>query len=294
MIRHLEAASTVSGQILCMPRGLSAVVRRFVLFAAVVAVATCLGIADLQAAPISYVGPFVGNTVIYDNVREAANSAGDVAPLFGPPNVSGDSLDFDPVGFGASTIGGGADITDGNLAFVVMAKPGNAIQNIKIQEFGDTTLTGLGDDTTFSAVRMHGILKISEVDFVGINTISMPISITNFGPSGGDYGLATDAGGGPLFSTGWSGSTLVDLTTANPVVAAALAARNIVPTLGVTRISVNFDNTLVAISQAGTSALIAKKDTNGVIITTNIPEPTTCLLGLFGVALCGLAARRSR
>jgi hypothetical protein len=265
-----------------------------VLFAAIFSVATTFGFADLQAAPISYVGPFVGNTVIYDMVREAANSAGDVAPLFGPPTVSADSLTFDPVGFGASTIGGGVDITDGNLAFMVMAKPGNSIQNLQIQEFGDTTLTGPGDDTTYSAVKMHGILKISEVDFVGINTISMPISITNFGPSGGDYGLATDASGGPLFSSGWSGSTLVDLTTSNPVVAAALAARNIVPALGVTKISVNFDNTLVAISQTGTSALIAKKNAGGVIITTNIPEPTTCLLGILGVALCGVVARRVR
>ena len=64
--------------------------------------------------------------------------------------------------------------------------------------------------------------------------------------------------------------------------AAAFASQGIVPQLGVTKISVNFNNTLVAISQIGTSANIAKKD-NGIIITTNIPEPTSCLLAAFGL-----------
>lgn len=235
----------------------------------------------------------MGNTVTYQMVREAANSAGDTAPLFGPPTVSGDSLDFDPVGFSASTIGGGVDITDGNLAFMVKAKPGNSISNIQIAERGDTTLAGFGSDTTFSSVTMRGILNINEVDFVGINTIALPISITNFSPSGGTYGLGTDGGGGPLYASGWNGSLLFDLTTANPVVAAAFASQGIVPKTGVTKISVNFNNTLVAISQVGTSATIAKKD-NGIIIRTNIPEPTSALLAALSLALCGLVARRVR
>lgn len=235
----------------------------------------------------------MGNTVTYQMVREAANSAGDSAPLFGAPTVSGDSLDFDPVGFGASTTGGGVDITDGNLAFMVKAKPGNAINNLQISEAGDTTLAGFGSDTTYSSVAMRGILNISEVDFAGINTISLPISISNFSPSGGTFGLGTDGGGGPLFASGWTGSLLVDLTTSNPVIAAAFASQGIVPKTGVTKISVNFDNTLIAISQVGTSATIAKKD-NGVIIRTNIPEPTTGLLVALGLALCGMVTRRGR
>ncbi len=62
----------------------------------------------------------------------------------------------------------------------------------------------------------------------------------------------------------------------------------------VTKISVNFDNKLLAISQSGTTSLIAKKDTNGIIVTTNIPEPTSCLLAMFGLVVGGLATRRSR
>jgi len=259
---------------------------------AALGVAALFSAASSHAAPIVY-GDLMGNTVTFQNIREAANSAGDAGPLFGAPSVSGDSLDFDPVGFSASVIGPGVDITDGNLAFGVKAKAGNAINNILFQELGDTTLAGFGTDTTFSSVTMHGVLNITEVDFAGINTITIPIAITNFGPSGGTYGLGTDGGGGPTFSSGWSGSLFVDLTTANPTVAAALASQGISPSLGVTKISVNFNNTLVAIGQTGTSALIAKKD-NGIIITTNIPEPTSCLMAVFGLAICGAAARRSR
>lgn len=292
MIRLLETATTVSGLVSYLRSGSSALVRRTGFAAVTTAIAISLSVASSHAAPISY-PDMMGNTVIYQNIREAANSAGDAAPLFGAPSVSGDSLDFDPVGFGASVIGPGVDITDGNLAFMVKAKAGNAINNIQIQESGDTTLVGFGTDTTFTSVTMRGVLNINEVDFVGINTISMPISITNFSPSGGTYGLGTDGGGGPLFSSGWNGSLLVDLTTSNPAVAAALASQGVVPQLGVTKISVNFNNTLVAIGQTGTSANIAKKD-NGIIIRTNIPEPTSCLLAVFGLALCGVAARRGR
>ncbi len=205
-----------------------------------------------------------------------------------------DTLDFDPVGFNAHASGAnGIDLTDGNLAFMVKAKPGNGINNISISELGDTTLSGFGTDKTFTAVTMHGILNISEVGFVGINTVSMPISITNFSPSGGTFGLASDFGGGPGGSLGWSGSTLIDLTTANPAVAAAYAAQKLNPALPVTKISVNFDNTLMALSELGTQSLIAKKD-SGITIRTNIPEPTTCVLALFGMLATLVSIRRSR
>jgi hypothetical protein len=238
-----------------------------------------------MAAPINY-GDFMGDTVTYVMVQEDSNS-GDTPPLFGMPTVSNDSLDFNPVGFGASTTNGGVDVTDGNLAFMVVAKPGNAIANIKFNEFGDTTLAGiaaLGSQTTFSSVTMDGVLNISQVDGVGINSISIPFAMA-FSPSGGTYGLGTDGGGGPLFNTIWSGMAFIDVTQ-------ELIDRNIPFNLGATKISVNFDNTLVAISQVGTTALIAKKD--HVIITTNIPEPASCLLAVFSLVAGSVMIRRSR
>lgn len=235
------------------------------------------------AAPINH-GSFVGTDVTYVDVTEDSNS-GDIPPLFGAPTVSANSLDFTPVGFSASASGaGGVDITDGNLAFMVVAKPGKAIQNIKMTEAGDTTMAGNGNDNTITSVTGQGILNINEVDGVSINTIALPIDFS-YTPSGGSFGLGTDGGGGPNFNSLWSGVEFLDIQQ-------ILVSNNIPFNLGATKVSVNFNNTLVAVSQAGTSALIAKKD--HIIITTNVPEPTTCVIALIGLIAGVAAIRRKR
>lgn len=273
-------------------------------FAAAVVV-TLLHAGPAATAVINY-GSFVGSTTIYEAVQESSNS-GDAVPLFGPPvtsgivtpgfpavpcsacAIAGDSLDFNPVGFSAHSSGGGADVTDGNLSLVATAKPGLGLTNLLIQEFGDTALAGFGSDATFTAVTLTGILNISQVGGSGINAAALPFSLTAFNPSGGTFGLGSDFGGGPGGSLAWNGSLLIDLTTNNPAVAAIYAAQNLTLNSPVTKVSLNFDNTLIAISQQGTSALIAKKD--HVIITTNLPEPSSIILVF--VALVGtLLARR--
>lgn len=250
--------------------------------AALAVVGWCVWATVAQAAPINY-GNFSGNTVDFLNVTEDANSAGDAPPLFGPPAVAGDSLDFDPVGFNASATGAaGIDVTDGNLSFTIRAKQGYAIDMFSLSEAGDTTLAGFGTDGTFTSVTAIGVLNIEAVDGVGIATIAVPFSLT-FNPSGGTYGLASDGGGGPLFSTGWSGSLVKNVEQ-------ELINNNVPFTLGATQISINLDNTLTALSEAGTFSLIAKKDFGGVSITVNIPEPATWLmvsLGGLAVAACG-------
>lgn len=261
---------------------------RFLRLALLFCWVACLA-ATSHAASINY-GNFMGATVTYIGVTEASNS-GDAVPLFGPPTVSGDSLDFNPIGFSANSNNGGVDITDGNLAFMTQAKPGFGLFNMKIQEFGDTSMVGFGTDTTFTSVTLTGLLNIQEVGGVGINTVSIPISITNFSPSGGTFGLASDFGGGPGGTLAWNGSVLLDFTLANPAIAAIYADQHLDTSKPVTKVTLNFDNTLFAISQQGTSALIAKKD--HVIITTNIPEPTSLGLLLLATALgaCGWRKR---
>jgi hypothetical protein len=244
----------------------------------------------------------MGTHVTYVNVTE--DSGEEALPLFGAPTVTGNSIDFNPVGFDAASSNGGTDITDSNLVFMVTAKSGSRISELVFSEAGDTTLAGNvapGSMTTSTAVFATGVLDIHEVDFVGINHISVPFSFT-FTPSGGTYFLGTDGGGGPVFHTQWSGSVTLDIDS-------ILAANGIIvppgpvdPEGGATKISIDLDNTLVAVSQDGTSSVISKKDFGGITIRTNvrtepggdpeIPEPTAFVLAALG--LVGVIARRQR
>jgi hypothetical protein len=262
-------------------------------------------------AAINY-GDLSGTDVNFLMVQEDATTIGDAPPLFGRPTVNefplpalpcttatctvpGNTLDFTPVGFSASATGTGAtgvDITDGNLAFMVMAKAGQAIKNIKIIEQGDTTLSGtvpLNSMLTTTSAKMPTFIDIVAVDGVGITPINLsalstPAIIPSFSPSGGDFFLGTDGGGGPSFNTTWMGELFVDLE-------AVLVSRGIPFTQGVTKINVNLDNTLTALSEQGTSATIAKK--NFFTVTINIPEPATYGLA-FLAALVAVCCRRIR
>jgi hypothetical protein len=257
----------------------------------------------LLAAQINY-GSTMGTNVTYVNVTEDSG-ADEPLPLFGSPTVTGNSIDFNPTGFDAESMGPDSDITDSNLVFMVTAKSGSRISKITLSEAGDTTLTGNvapGSMGTASAVFASGVLDIHEVNFQGINHISVPFSFT-FNRSGGTYFLGTDGGGGPTFATEWNGSVMLDIDailTANGFV---IPPGAIDPDGGATKISIDMDNTLVAVSQQGTESRIAKKDFSGVVIRSNvptepggspeIPEPASFVLAVLSVLGLGIA-RRSR
>ena len=73
-------------------------------------------VSTASAAPISY-GDFIGTSVQYLDVIETANSPDDDEPLYGTPQLIGNTLDSDPRGFLAQTTSGANfDFTDGEGA----------------------------------------------------------------------------------------------------------------------------------------------------------------------------------
>lgn len=269
--------------------------------ASIIAFASAI-VSQAQAAPINY-GDFVGSTVTYRMVTE--DSGTDTVPpcMYCQPTVGGDTLNFNPVGFDAASSGPGADITDGQLLFMVESnnKQTQSIQNIKISEVGDTTLAGnvpLNSVGTSSSIRLATVVEIVEVDGAAISPITLTGMSTPPLPSlnpvythlpsntvsDGTWQLGVDGNGGPLFFTQWAGNLFVDIQD-------ALVKSGVPFTRGATKLTVNIDNILAATSETGTSATIAKKDF--ITITTNVPEPGTVGLAFLAM-LAGLAGRRGR
>lgn len=272
----------------------------FAIVAAVVFIPALLS-RPSSAAQINY-GSHIGTHVTYVNVTE---DSGPDEPLglFGPPTVTGNSIDFNPIGFDALSAGVGSDITDSNLVFMVTAKSGSRISAISLAEAGDTTLGGNvapGSMGTASAVYGSGVLDIHEVDFQGINHISVPFSFT-FSPSGGTYFLGTDGGGGPTYNTSWTGSVTLDIDAILTANGFTITPGPLDPDSGATKVSIDLDNTLLAVSEQGTSATINKTDFGALTRRSNvptepggdrevIPEPTSFVLAALGTA--ALAMRR--
>jgi hypothetical protein len=255
-------------------------IRRFTSIAFACCVALAAWIPSSLANPINY-GDFMGTSVTWVDVTEA--SATDNLPLFDMPTPAGDSLNFDPIGFSASATGLAPpiDLTDGQLLFMVVAKPGKAIANIKFAESGVTTVTGVGTDLTYTDVSAEGMLEINEVDGNPIDVIDVPISLIFSHRADGQWQLVTD---GEALTLPWTGMQFIDLN-------AILDANNIPYDLGVTKLSVDLDNALIARSEQGSLAFIDKKDY--FIVTVNVPEPATLML--LGLALiASLASFRSR
>lgn len=245
--------------------------------------------APALAEPITY-GDKMGADVWYRNISEDANTAGDEPPLFGEPDVNGNSLNFDPVGFSASSENGGTDQTDGQLNFMVEPKDKGsyAINNIKIKELGDTGLVRSNDNEAFTEANLFVHAEIVEIDGESIDPISVDRTGV-FSPMDGSYRLSVI--GGTDFDTAWMGSAYLDLV-ASPEYQAYLDGLDMLPQVGITKVNIALDNRLKALSQEGTSAVIAKKDQ--LIITTNIPEPASSMLAITGIlaTLLNLGRRR--
>ncbi len=228
------------------------------------ALAVALGVVSTAQADIFSYGDFAGSDFAFLNVTEGTGSVPN--PLFGAPIVSGNTLLFSPLDFeSASTGAGGVNITDGTLSTLIMATGSLGIQQIILEESGDYSLLGSGGAGTSATAAASWFINVIEVDGVAVNPISLDASTV--------FASVNLADNGSGIAVVWDGAVTIDI-------AALLAANNIVG--DATKVTFNMDNTLATTSEAGTSALISKKD-QGVKITV-VPTPSALVvLGLMGI-----------
>lgn len=235
----------------------------------------------VQAASINYgnFGP-VSPGISFLGVTESSGT--DPVPLYGVPSAFATGLDFNPTSFVASATGGAADITDGQMNFTVEGQVSNgsavAINGLSLNESGDYTLVGGG--TAASQAIAGAILgvKVLEIDGLAVTPITLTPSNASVA-----FNLAANSG----IVKPWSLGTSVGIS-------AQLTSLGVPFLVGATKVEVVLNNSLVAISEAGSVAFIAKKDfVIGVVPDVGVlPEPST--LAMAGLALCGLGATARR
>ena len=229
-------------------------------------------------------GDYTAADVTFLGVEEYTTTLGDTVPKYGAPIVSttGNTMDFNPVGFEATAGGGGVDFTDGNLVFIAEAHPNMAIEEIAFSEAGTFTLQGLGTENTYVDVTARFFIDIYEVNFVDLPSAIRVEAYMDFNPStDGTFDFPTY---GPEDDGSWSGELLVDINY-------ELSLRGFDPSDRATSVGVDLNNYLTAISEAGSIAAISKKDFDTGLSIEIIPEPASLAL-LIGASSLIVYVRR--
>ncbi len=257
-----------------------------------VALAFGLGASTAEAAPIDY-GDFDGLTVMYLDVTESANAPTDAEPLFGPPTVVGDALDFEPESFQAASTSASSQLTDGQLNFDVMGK-GAAVNSLSLSETGEYSLTGAVGS---AATNVRYAISLASIKVLAIDGIDLGAAVDLAGAVvSSSKNLASDGPG----TFDWSLSLSYDVD-------AALANAGLSFEFGATKLRIALDDTLTASSelifvdlgpgsfdQIETAASIAKQTFVIDGGTTPIPAPGPSALALLLAAACGTGAIRRR
>lgn len=262
--------------------------RSRILFSLSVFALSCLvlvaGSSPASAVFMQNYGSHAAPDLMYMDVTESNGGAG---ALFEAPSYSGNSIIFSPSNFLAQAVPGGAPvIVDSTIETILMADPNQVLNTIQINEAGDRTLLGAPAGFASVSVGAAFFVTVLEVNGADASGLGLPIlsqnlqTTTGAGVNGGEYSRPGDDGTAVI----WDGSVLIDLD--------AFLADHSVDGY-VTKALLKWDNTLTAFADAQSGAFIKKKIVNGVVITTNIPEPTTCLLAVAGLLACVSVRRRS-
>lgn len=252
-------------------------------------------------------GDFIGSNVKYYSVTETPTKvpqpSGFPYPLFGIPTIFGDTLEFLPSDFNATSTGGSFPFTDSQLSMnILTTNPSHPMTSLLIQENGSYSLVGGGASTQAIASINVVLAKILEVNGAPIPSgpISVPATIvyTNLGSAASsvvanELIMNNSILQPPPINQNWTATAYFDFD-------AALAANQIFG--HATTIKLSLDNCLTATSEVvpinnPSTAHIDKKDFSIQVNVDPAPEPGALVLvflGGLGLITFGSRSRRRR
>jgi len=222
--------------------------------------------------------------VMYTDVTESSNSPGDNEPLFGPPTIAGNRMDFDPKGFSSTAVSGATDITDGQLNFTLSSIPSHSLEFLTLNGRGDATLFGSGAASRIGYALSIGSITVLEVDG---SPLDKPVPLD---PLSQSRVMTITDNPGQLMS--WNLGLLYEVD-------AALSAASVPYVYGATKLELSIDSSFSTIGEASAIAFIAQKDfvldaqtEEFSLSPRNVAVPEPSLLLPLGLAVTVLRRRR--